>query len=550
MPITDPHGRDAVDAPEAPPAFRLPWRGATNPVLPGFHPDPSVCRVDDEDGTWYYLVTSTFEYLPGLPVHRSRDLVSWDLVGHALHRAGQVDLSSVRDSGGMFAPTIRHDGSRFLVLCTLVDGPAGASGNFVVTAQDAAGPWSDPVWWQDEGIDPSLLVDDDGRLWAHGTRGAQPQEWDQQTSVWVREMDRESLRLVGEERVVWSGAVRGAVWAEGPHLFRRDGQVYLVASEGGTAFHHAVSVARADSPLGPYEGYAGNPVLTHRHLGQGSEVVNVGHADLVDSPDGSTWAVALASRPVDGTDVLGRETFVLPVEWQDGWPVFAPGAGRLVPEPPHPAPRLPAPRGGAAGHDATPGAVRPEGGVGSLVAVRRYPDEVAEQGPGGSWTIAAGPGLSERQPAFVGYRLADLPTRLEVEVEEVPDGATAALALRYSSAAWASLCVGPRGSATEVAVVSCEGGDEHVLAAVTVPGPPVGRLVLDVAGLRAAGTWVPAEGTPVPVGTAGLDELGASASGGFVGVVYGVVAEGTGTVRARGLEAGPLPVPDGMPEGP
>jgi xylan 1,4-beta-xylosidase len=524
MTSTDPRERPepATTSAVAAALPRLPWRGATNPVLPGFHPDPSVCRVDDDDGTWYYLVTSTFEYLPGLPVYRSRDLVAWELVGHALHRAGQVDLSSVRDSGGMFAPTIRHDGSRFLVLCTLVDGPAGASGNLVVTAHDAAGPWSDPVWWHDEGIDPSLRVDDDGRLWAHGTRGAQPQEWEQQTSVWVRELDRESLRLVGEERVVWSGAVRGAVWAEGPHLVRRDGRVYLLASEGGTAFHHAVSVARADSTLGPYEGYPGNPVLTHRHLGHGSEVVNVGHADLVDAPDGSTWAVALATRPVGGTDLLGRETFVLPVEWQDGWPVFAPGVGRLVPDPGHPAPR---------------GAPQSGGTPQPLLAVRQHPEEIAETGPDDRLTLTAGPGLSERLPAFVGRRLADLPVRVELTVEDVPDGATAAVALRYSSTAWVSLSVGPRGSATEVVATTCEGGDEHVLAAVTVPGPPRGGLILDLDGLEAVATWSPEAGTDVPAATFRLDELGAAASGGFVGVVYGVLAEGTGVVRVRGLRA-------------
>lgn len=533
MTSTDPreHPEVATTSAPAPALPRLPWRGATNPVLPGFHPDPSVCRVDDADGTWYYLVTSTFEYLPGLPVYRSRDLVAWELVGHALHRAGQVDLSSVRDSGGMFAPTIRHDGSRFLVLCTLVDGPEGASGNVVVTAQDAAGPWSDPVWWHDEGIDPSLLVDDDGRLWAHGTRGAQPQEWEQQTSVWVRELDPESLLLVGEERVVWSGAVRGAVWAEGPHLFRRDGSVYLIASEGGTAFHHAVSVARADSPLGPYEGYPGNPVLTHRHLGHGSEVVAVGHADLVDAPDGSTWAVALATRPVGGTDLLGRETFVLPVEWQDGWPVFAPGVGRLVPDPGHPAPR------GAA----TPDAARSGDSPQPLLAVRQHPEEIAETGPRDRLTLTAGPGLSERLPAFVGRRLADLPVCVELTVEDVPDAATAALALRYSSTAWVSLGVSPRGPATEVVATTCEGGDEHVLAAVTVPGPPRGRLTLDLDGLEAVATWSPEPGTDVPAATFRLDELGASASGGFVGVVYGVLAEGTGVVRVRGLRAAPRP---------
>ena len=186
------------------------WLDAVNPVRPGFHPDPTICRVDGVDGTWFYLVTSTFEYLPGLPVHRSRDLVHWELVGHALDRPGQVDLSTVGDSGGLFAPTLRHDGERFLLVCTVVGGPPGASGNFVITATDAAGPWSDPVWWPEGGIDPSILVDGD-RLWAHGTRLVADPAWEQQTEVWVRELDPRTLVPFGPESVVWTGALHGAI---------------------------------------------------------------------------------------------------------------------------------------------------------------------------------------------------------------------------------------------------------------------------------------------------------------------------------------------------
>ncbi|MFS0700399.1 family 43 glycosylhydrolase [Cellulomonas sp. 179-A 4D5 NHS] len=140
---------------------------ARNPILPGCYPDPSICRVGED----YYLVTSTFEYLPGLPVHRSRDLVSWEPVGHAIHRPGQLDLTGVRSSHGLFAPTLRHHHGTFWLICTLVGQPEGApGGNFYVTATDPAGPWSDPVWLDESGIDPSFLFDDDGRVWVHGTR--------------------------------------------------------------------------------------------------------------------------------------------------------------------------------------------------------------------------------------------------------------------------------------------------------------------------------------------------------------------------------------------
>jgi len=302
-----------------------------NPVLPGCHPDPSICRVGDD----YVLVTSTFEYFPGLPVFISRDLVHWRQVGHVLDRRDQVDLSTVPSSGGLFAPTIRHHDGRFLVVCTVVGG-TGRSGSFVVTATDPAGPWSDPAWLDDApGIDPSLFIDDNGQAWYVGTRQSDPAAWPGQTDVWLREIEldpaRGGPRLTGPEHVLWHGALTGAVWAEGPHLYRVDGRYYLVAAEGGTEHHHAVSVARADRVTGPYSGNPGNPMLTHRHLGRDHPVVGVGHADLMQTPTGDWWAVLLGSRPYGGYfPNLGRETFLVPVRWEDGWPVFAPGVGQVA----------------------------------------------------------------------------------------------------------------------------------------------------------------------------------------------------------------------------
>ena len=314
---------------------------ACNPVLPGCYPDPSICRVGDD----YYLVTSSFEYFPGLPVFHSHDLVHWRQLGHAIDRAEQLDLSEVPSSGGLFAATLRHHDGVFYLVNTLVHAGAGVpGGNFLLTALDPAGPWSDPVWLDDaDGIDPSLFFDDDGRAWYVGTRPSPEPAWDGQTDVWLRELDLSSLRLTGPERVLWHGALLGAVWAEGPHLYKVDGRYYLLAAEGGTAHHHAVSVARADEVTGPYVGNPANPVLTHRHLGRDHPIVGTGHADLVQLPDGGWWAVVLAMRPYGGYHYnLGRETFVVPVVWQDGWPVFAPGTGQVtacvVPPPlaPHP----------------------------------------------------------------------------------------------------------------------------------------------------------------------------------------------------------------------
>ncbi len=300
-----------------------------NPIIPGCHPDPSICRVGD----YYYLVTSTFEYFPGLPIYRSTDLAHWEQVGSVVSRAGQLDFDGIASSGGLYAPTLRHHDGMFWLVCTLVDRQDSArGGSFLMTSPDPAGPWSDPTWLGVDGIDPSLFFDDDGRVWMHGTRLAQNPRWHDQTEVWVREYDPDAHELVGQEHVIWSGALNGAVWAEGPHIYKIDGTYFLVAAEGRTEFAHAVSVARSASVVGPYVGNPANPVLTHRNLGRAAAVVGVGHADLVQAVDGSWWAVLLAMRADGGRHyMLGRETFLAPVTWEDGWPVFCAGIGR-VPE--------------------------------------------------------------------------------------------------------------------------------------------------------------------------------------------------------------------------
>jgi xylan 1,4-beta-xylosidase len=296
-----------------------------NPILPGSHPDPSICRV----GRDYYIVTSTFEYFPGLPVHHSRDLVNWHLLGHVLSRPEQLNLDRVRPSGGLYAPTIRHAGGVFYVACTLVGG-TGISGNFIVTATDPAGPWSDPIWIEGaDGFDPSLFFDHDDRVWYCGTAEIDPGADTGLTVVWVHELDRLTLQLMGERHDVHSGALRGARWAEGPHLYRVGSMYYLIAAEGGTSFDHAVVVARSTSVTGPYVGCPRNPVLTARYLGANAPIVATGHADLVQTPEGDWWAVLLGVR--DGeTGNLGRETFLTPVAWDDEWPVFNPGVGQVL----------------------------------------------------------------------------------------------------------------------------------------------------------------------------------------------------------------------------
>ena len=307
-----------------------------NPILSGFYPDPSICRVNDD----YYLVTSTFEYFPGLPIFHSRDLIHWHQIGHVLDRPSQLPLEDVRPSGGLYAPTIRFSQGIFYVINTLVDGKT-QSGNFIVTATDPAGPWSEPYWLENApGIDPSLFFDDDDRVWYVGNRMATHSEYEGHTEIWLQELDIKAMRLVGEMHILWDGALKKAIWAEAPHIYKINGHYYLLIAEGGTAHNHAVTVARSDSVTGPYEGNPRNPILTHRHLGLDYPLVGTGHADLVETQSGEWWMVLLAMRPYGGYYYnLGRETFLVPVRWEDGWPVVSPGTGRV--EFVYPVPNLP-----------------------------------------------------------------------------------------------------------------------------------------------------------------------------------------------------------------
>ncbi len=313
-----------------------------NPILSGFYPDPSICRAGED----YYLVTSTFEYFPGLPIFHSRDLVHWQQIGHVLDRPSQLPLDGVRPSDGLYAPTIRYSQGVFYVINTLVDGTT-KSGNFIVTATDPAGPWSEPFWLDNApGIDPSLLFDDDagtnrrGRVWFVGNQMARHSQYEGHTEIWLQELDLKALRLIGEPQVIWDGAAKGATWSEGPRIYKIDGRYYLLTAEGGTAYHHAVVIARSDVITGPYQSNPGNPIVTHRHLGLDYPIVGTGHADLVQTQTGEWWIVMLAMRPYGGYYYnLGRETFLAPVRWEDGWPIVSPGIGRV--EFTYPTPNLP-----------------------------------------------------------------------------------------------------------------------------------------------------------------------------------------------------------------
>lgn len=301
-----------------------------NPILPGFYPDPSIVRAGED----YYLVTSTFEYFPGLPIFHSRDLVHWKQIGHVLDRPSQLNLDGLRPSRGLYAPTIRFHNGTFYVINTLVtkESSTDSPANFIVTTQDPAGDWSDPIWLDGApGIDPSLFFDADGRVWYTGNRV--PEQGESYTGcreIWLQELDLRSMQLIGEPVAIWEGALHGAKYVEAPHIYRFGDMYYLLTSEGGTGENHAVVVARSSSVTGPYEACPHNPIMTHRHMGRSTPIIGTGHADFVETQRGEWWVVLLAMRPYSGQHYnLGRETFLAPVQWMNGWPLISPETGKI-----------------------------------------------------------------------------------------------------------------------------------------------------------------------------------------------------------------------------
>ena len=318
-----------------------------NPVIPGFQPDPSIVRVGDD----FYLVNSTFAWFPGIPVYHSRDLVNWRLIGHAIDRPGMLDFSGLSiDNDAVYAPAIEWHAGKYYIFNTCVRCGGAIGGNFYVTATNPAGPWSDPVPLDFDGIDPSLFVDDDGRAWLlnNGPPIGQPR-YDGHRAIWIQEFDLAAGKLVGPRKLLIDGGVNPAekpIWAEGPHIYKVGGWYYLMAAEGGTADRHSQTIYRSRRPDGPYTPGPVNPILTQRDMpaDRPDRVEATGHADLVKLDDGTWWGVFLATRPFAGqSTLLGRETWLLPVEWADGWPRFL-DPGEAVPMV-VPRPHLPTYRG-------------------------------------------------------------------------------------------------------------------------------------------------------------------------------------------------------------
>lgn len=308
-------------------------RKIRNPILKGFNPDPSIVRV----GEMYYIATSTFEWFPGVQIYASRDLDKWELIGHPLDRVSQLNMLGNPDSGGIYAPCLTwHDGLFYLVYtnCRNLSGRYWDCSNYLVTSPGIEGPWSEPVYLNGTGIDPSLFHDDDGRKWLVNVvlsyqDGGKPgfPKWD---GIVLQEYSPKEKRLIGEPAVIFEGSPLGTT--EGPHLYKRKGYYYLMTAEGGTFYNHAITMARSKTLTGPYEIDPENPVMTSRYDCT-LPLQRTGHGDLVETEDGEWYMVHLCGRPLPsrGRSVMGRETGIQKMAWTEaGWLRLK--SGKHVPE--------------------------------------------------------------------------------------------------------------------------------------------------------------------------------------------------------------------------
>lgn len=304
-----------------------------NPILPGFNPDPSICRAGDN----YYIATSTFEWFPGVQIHHSKDLVNWKLITRPLDRLSQLDMNGCASSSGIWAPCLSYADGQFWLIYTNVrnvnhgwiDTP-----NYLVTAPSIEGPWSEPVYLNASGFDPSLFHDDDGRKWLVNMifDGSQRRHWF--VGIALQEYDPQQKKLVGPIKNIWRGT--HLQYTEGPHLYKRNGWYYLLCAEGGTSWEHAVSIARSRTIDGPYEIHPQNPILTSWQKTD-LELHKSGHASIVETQTGECYMPHLCSRPVENPGIspalkfaermrcmLGRETAIQKIVWgEDDWPRLA-----------------------------------------------------------------------------------------------------------------------------------------------------------------------------------------------------------------------------------
>ncbi|WP_436264633.1 glycoside hydrolase family 43 protein [Pseudoduganella sp. LjRoot289] len=526
-------------------ALLKPTRGQfINPVISGYAPDPSIERVGDD----YFMVMSSFVHFPGLPIYHSRDLVTWRQIGNAIERPSQADFTGMKVSGGMMAPAISYHDGLYYIVCT-------NRKNFVITAKNPAGPWSDPVYFEFDGIDPSLFWDEDGKAYVVNNGNPQgPALYEGHRSIWLQQFDPKTATMTGPRREIINGGAdlsSKPFWTEAPHLYRKDGYYYLIAAQGGTGDQHSEVVFRSRAITGPYENYAGNPILTQRDLPENRPhaIGTAGHADFVQTPDGNWWSVFLATRNY-GPDLynIGRETYLLPVTWKDGWPVIL-EQGKTVPfvleRPKLPAsPRPSQPLSGDYGYtDEFNG-----GKLGMEWMSVRIPATARYQLAGGDLLLKASReaiGDIGQVPSFVGrkqaHAIATVSTELRYKAERAGD--RAGLVAMQSDDAYLFLGVQWLDGKQVVALSVRKNGQEprqgRVVASAPLAQSAAGKpvyLKLSIAGGSLSASYAVRRNAWRDLAVRqDATFLSTKQAGGFVGTVIGLYNEQGGQDAAPGL---------------
>jgi xylan 1,4-beta-xylosidase len=494
-----------------------------NPILSGYFPDPSITRVGED----YYLVPSSFAHFPGLPIWHSKDLVNWTQIGNAIDRPGQLNLSGRGVSEAVFAPDISYHDGTFYIANTCVE----CGGNFIITAKNPAGPWSDPIWLPFEGIDPSIYWEGDKAYIVNNRAPNETPRYDGHRAIWIQEYDWRAGKMVGPSTQLVNGGVdlsKKPIWIEGPHIIKKDGWYYLTAAEGGTSVNHSQVALRSRKLRGPYVPNPNNPILTQRDLdpARPHPITSAGHAKLVQTPGGDWWATFLAVRPYsDNFYNIGRETFLLPVDWSGEWPVILPHgdkipyAARAPALTPQPRPSLPT-NGDFSYTDSFDG---------DRLAMQwlgvRIPQTPFYQLDKGDLVLTGAAPMGERSgtPAFLGRRQQHHVARMRTTVHFQPEqsGDRAGLAAMQSDQSYLFFGLTKLDGKDAVALYTRAKGEEKLVASAPVDSrspltltirADAGKMTFDYAGAGGMGTLA-----------ADVDArfLSTQDAGGFTGTVVG-----------------------------
>jgi xylan 1,4-beta-xylosidase len=509
-------GKSQESAAPAPGEYR-------NPILSGYYPDPSIVRVGDD----YYLVNSTFTNFPGIPVFHSKNLVDWTQIGNVISRPGQFDFKGLTSSRGIYAPDISFNKGVFYLVTTCAD----CAGNVVMTATNPAGPWSDPNRLSFQGIDPSIFWDSDGKAYiVNNDAPAEKPRYDGHRAIWIQEFDPKAMKMVGERTLLVNGGVdlsKKPIWIEGPHIIKRGQWYYMIAAEGGTGDQHSQVVLRSASLRGPYVPFEGNPILTQRDLpkDRAHPVTSAGHAKFVETQNGEWWAVFLATRPYAGDMYnIGRETFMLPVSWQDGWPRIL-GQGKAIPFTAA-KPKLPAqPTGKTSGDIAYVDEFERETLSYEWIGVRTPHAPFYRIGQGALHLSSAGRlGDVQATPAFIGRRqqhhIADVSTT--VSFGPAPDGERAGLVAYQSDESFLFFGLTHIGGKKMVALYTRKKAAQDTLVASAPVGDAPVTLALRADGGKMQFDYTVDGRTQRLAGDVDTTFLSTQKAGGFTGTVIGL----------------------------